>query len=676
MQKISFYSCLKIEPDSNDMMYYSRFILIRVAFIAVCVRLASAQDGTIVLNLCSTDSYYTNGSAYGTNLKSVLALISSNNLSGYGFYNISVGQNSDKVNAIGLCRGDISLSECQSCLNFSASDLYARCPTQREAIAWYDNCMFRYSNRSIFGTLETTYHTAFSPDSPPNQDKFNQALSTLLAYLRDQASLGNSTRKFAVGYTIYTIFGRVYALAQCTPDLSGQLCGKCLDWAFKQLPDVSVKQGGRVFCESCSIRYEIDQFYKSIGDALLPPPPSNGQSTKKGSNGSVIRIAILTSASTIGFMIFIMGIILFVSKRWLRGNTGNANEIGSAKSLQFDFETVKTATENFSDDHKLGQGGFGAVYKGRLAGQLVAVKRLALGSGQGDAEFKNEVLLLTKLQHKNLVRLHGFCLEGQERLLIYEFVPNGSLDQFLFDHSKSKDLDWEKRYKIIGGIARGLLYLHEDSRHRIIHRDLKASNILLDEVMIPKIADFGLARLFPGDQTKGETSKVVGTYGYMAPEYIHGRFSVKSDVYSFGVLLLELVSGRKNTHVIVSETAEDLISFAWDSWRAGTASAMIDPALKDGPTNEIMRCIQVALLCVQESMSVRPSMAAVVAMLNSYSLSLPLPSIPAFYMQDTNESEKPMSSERSAGANSSDKSKEQSGNFSTNGISITDMYPR
>ncbi|KAF5184957.1 Cysteine-rich receptor-like protein kinase, partial [Thalictrum thalictroides] len=313
-----------------------------------------------------------------------------------------------------------------------------------------------------------------------------------------------------------------------------------------------------------------------------------------------------------------------------------ADDISTVESLQFNFATVEAATENFSDDNKLGEGGFGAVYKGKLSDEReIAVKRLSRNSGQGLEEFKNEVLLLAKLQHRNLVKLLGFCVEGGEKLLVYEFVPNASLDQFIFDPIKRTYLDWERRYKIIGGIARGLLYLHEDSRDRIIHRDLKASNILLDAEMNPKIADFGMARLFVLDQTEGNTSRIVGTYGYMAPEYaMHGLFSVKTDVFSFGILVLEIISGHNNNSFYESGHAEDLLGYAWRLWQEGNVLEFLEPVLRDSfSRSEVMRCIHIGLLCAQDDVYERPTMASVVLMLNSYSVTMPMPSAPPFYSQ-------------------------------------------
>ncbi|KAI3753834.1 hypothetical protein L2E82_25898 [Cichorium intybus] len=231
----------------------------------------------------------------------------------------------------------------------------------------------------------------------------------------------------------------------------------------------------------------------------------------------------------------------------------------------FSFSTIAEATASFSPDNKIGEGGFGPVYKGMLEeGIEIAVKRLSKTSSQGLDEFKNEVICISKLQHRNLVKLLGCSIEGDEKLLIYEYMPNRGLDSCIFDTARSTLLDWTTRFNIIKGIARGLLYLHQDSRLRIIHRDLKASNVLLDRDMNPKISDFGIARSFGGNETQANTERVVGTYGYMSPEYaLDGVFSIKSDVFSFGVLVLEIVSGKRNRGFIHPEHDNNLIGHAW-----------------------------------------------------------------------------------------------------------------
>ncbi|KAK3431900.1 hypothetical protein EUGRSUZ_E03026 [Eucalyptus grandis] len=363
----------------------------------------------------------------------------------------------------------------------------------------------------------------------------------------------------------------------------------------------------------------------------------------KGNSTGTVIIAAATSFSA-GLVIGILILLIEKRKKQQRGERIEGeveDEINTVESLQFDFGTIRAATDNFSDSRKLGQGGFGAVYMGRLSNGLdIAVKRLSSNSSQGEVEFKNEVMLLARLQHRNLVRLLGFCLKGVERLLIYEFLPNSSLDQIIIDPVKHANLFWDTRHKIIMGVARGLLYLHEDSRLRIIHRDLKASNILLDSDMDPKISDFGMARLFELNQTQAETNQIVGTYGYMAPEYaMHGNFSVKSDVFSYGVLVLEIVSGQRNNLFHMGDDSEVLISYVWKNWKEGSISNIIDPPITSGSSIEIERCIHIGLLCVQENVARRPTMASVLLMLNSHSVTLQVPSRPAFFMHGGIESD-------------------------------------
>ncbi|KAK4588044.1 hypothetical protein RGQ29_019150 [Quercus rubra] len=300
--------------------------------------------------------------------------------------------------------------------------------------------------------------------------------------------------------------------------------------------------------------------------------------------------------------------------------------------LIFDLGCIVAATDNFSPINKLGQGGFGSVFKGQLSnGQEVAIKRLSNSSTQGIEEFKNEVLLIAKLQHRNLVKLFGCCIQGEEKMLIYEYMPNKSLDFFIFDHTRSSLLNWGKRFEIIIGIARGILYLHQDSRLKIIHRDLKTSNVLLDGEMNPKISDFGIARIFNGNQIQDITTRVVGTYGYMSPEYaIFGKFSTKSDVFSFGVILLEIISGKKNNSSYQRHDSLTLIGHVWELWREDRVLDIVDSSINDSfVSHEVLRCIQIGLLCVQEDAMDRPTMLAVLLML-SCETTLPSPKQPAF----------------------------------------------
>ncbi|KAK6932442.1 S-locus glycoprotein domain [Dillenia turbinata] len=324
----------------------------------------------------------------------------------------------------------------------------------------------------------------------------------------------------------------------------------------------------------------------------------------------------------------------------LRNSKENSGATGPQESSVhpnvpfYDFTTIIAATNNFTSTNKLGHGGFGSVYKGQLpSGVEIAVKRLLKDSGQGSEEFKNEVMLMAQLQHKNLVKLFGYCIERDEKILVYEYLPNKSLDNFIFDEKRKSELNWRKRYEIIVGIAKGLVYLHQDSRLTIIHRDLKASNVLLDNKLNPKISDFGIAKICGGEHNQANTRRIVGTYGYMSPEYeIFGNFSTKSDVFSFGVLLLEIISGKRNNVDYQNHPSLNLIGFVWELWKQDKALEIIDSSLEESDFSyEALRCIQVGLLCVQECAADRPAMSEVVFMLGN-NTSMPSPMKPAFVL--------------------------------------------
>ncbi|KAJ0788414.1 putative protein kinase RLK-Pelle-DLSV family [Helianthus annuus] len=314
----------------------------------------------------------------------------------------------------------------------------------------------------------------------------------------------------------------------------------------------------------------------------------------------------------------------------------------------FSFRTLKEASKNFHECNLLGKGGFGPVYRGKLQdGRLVAIKKLSFEkSHQGEAEFLAEVRMITSIQHKNLVRLLGCCCEGPQRVLVYEYMKNRSLDRIIYGKS-NQYLNWKTRFQIILGIARGLQYLHEESHIRIVHRDIKASNILLDGNFQPKIGDFGLARFFPEDQAYLSTT-FAGTLGYTAPEYvIRGELSEKADIYSFGVVVLEIISGRRNTDLTLSSETQYLPEYAWKLYERSKMINLIDPRMqKDGfSVREVMKTIHVALLCLQPLPDIRPAMSEIVAMLTWKAEMVKSPIKPAFLDRRRRENDENVSRE-------------------------------
>ncbi|KAL0911300.1 hypothetical protein M5K25_019432 [Dendrobium thyrsiflorum] len=540
------------------------------------------RSESISLTSCGTTNY-TSGSPYESNLRSLFTKLIASTWNSSSFYSTATIGSSpdDQVFGLAQCRPDVSASTCFDCLNSSAAASAkpnGGCPLSKSAALRDDGCVLRYSDQSFFSILDMSLYVWIYYGNNSNPVVFNKTVHDLMDKISPEASEANS--RFGAGQTNYSDLRDIYGMAWCTQDLSSSDCQQCLDVVAGKLQVDKVSS--QVLTVSCITRFQTSSFL-----SVLPPPPpppsqqsqtppftpegafqpspaavdggnsANGKEDQsKGKSSNTVK-KILIIALPIAFALAALCVFFLLQLRKKRAlkrlPTGHLvpkerRNMRNTESLLFDLDTIIKATNNFSEENKLGEGGFGPVYKGLLEdGQHIAVKRLSRTSTQGFVEMKNEVALVAKLQHKNLVRLLGCCFEENEMMLVYEYLPKTSLDRYLFDPTERPQLDWGTRYKIIEGIGRGLLYLHEESRLKIIHRDLKASNILLDNNMTPKISDFGLARLFHIDQTQQNTNRIAGTFGYMAPEYaMHGLLSTKSDVFSYGVLILEIITGRRN----------------------------------------------------------------------------------------------------------------------------------
>ncbi|BAF21810.1 cysteine-rich receptor-like protein kinase 6 isoform 1 precursor [Oryza sativa Japonica Group] len=668
--------------------------------------LAAGEDEPPPWVLCGpyppSGNYSKNGT-YQVNLDLLSTTLPKNTSSSPAMYATgTVGDVPDKVYGLALCRGDANASACERCVAAALRDAPRRCPLVKDVLVFYDLCQLRYSNRDFFlddDYFVTTYTLQRSRRvGAAAAAAFDAAVAVLVNATADYAA-ADSSRRYGTGEE-EGVDGdsdrpKIYALAQCTPDKTPEVCRTCLSTVIGQLPkEFSGRTGGGMFGVWCNFRYEVFPFFS--GRPLLqlpafvetpPPPPSpsatSGEKTKNRI-GTVLAIVMPAIAAILLMVVACFCCWKRIKKRRPEEQTFlsysvSSDDIQSIDSLILDLPTIRVATDDFADTKMIGQGGFGMVYKGVLPdGQEIAVKRLCQSSRQGIGELKSELILVAKLYHKNLVRLIGVCLEQQEKILVYEYMPNGSLDIVLFDTDKNRELDWGKRFKIINGIARGLQYLHEDSQLKIVHRDLKASNILLDFDYSPKISDFGLAKIFGGDQSEDVTNRIAGTYGYMAPEYaMRGNYSIKSDVFSFGVLVLEIITGRRNTGSYDSGQDVDLLNLVWEHWTRGNVVELIDPSMGDHPPIEqMLKCIHIGLLCVQKKPASRPTISSVNIMLSSNTVRLPSLSRPAFCIQEVSASDSSNPySERYPRPRHSGYS-DNSTVVSSNDLSITELVPR
>ncbi|CAK8561160.1 unnamed protein product [Lathyrus sativus] len=625
---------------------FLNFILLHIFLFAF----TNAQLPYTKFSYCQNSTEKTNNTAYQSNINKVISWINSDSAAGTVSNQTTIhssnNNNDDDVYGFYDCRGDVRGTFCQFCVNTATRDIGQRCPSSVSAIIWYELCVVGFSNHNIQGKVYTTPTWNFTGTKTVKDSTELGKAENYMRNLIGKVTSKEDNANWAFGEFDWSDNEKRYGWVQCNREISKDGCRQCLEAMLDIVPRCCrTKVKWAVLSPSCGIKIDDNKFYNLQTGSPSSPSPNPGKK-KGGSNTKTLIIIIIVS------VLVAVALLIYCVYYWRKNGVSKGellmrrtinpisfrDRVQSEDSLNGDLPMIpltliQQSTDNFSESSKLGEGGFGPVYKGILPdGTQIAAKRLSETSDQGSEEFKNEVIFIAKLQHRNLVKLLGCCFEENEKILVYEYMSNSSLNFHLFDKEKHKHLDWKLRLSIINGIARGLLYLHEDSRLRVIHRDLKSSNVLLDDEMNPKISDFGLARTFEKDQCQTKTKRVIGTYGYMAPEYaMAGIFSVKSDVFSFGVLLLEIIYGKRNGDFFLSEHMQSLLLYTWKLWCEGKSLALIDPFHKNTYVeSEVMKCIHIGLLCVQEDAADRPTMSTVVRMLGTDTVALPKPAQPAF----------------------------------------------
>nr|GEW18647.1 cysteine-rich receptor-like protein kinase 2 [Tanacetum cinerariifolium] len=542
---------------------------------------------------------------------------------------VVTGTGLDANNVLSQCYGDLSTSECLLCIAEARTTLPSCLPNVGGRV-YLRGCFMRFRNYTFFGELTGEKDRTICENNTQKSDAFGQSASK--AVLQAVETAPNSQGRHAGTQAIVTGSSNesAYATGDCWSSLDVEACRQCLQTASTSMLGCLPWSGGYALYTGCYMRYS---------DTILSNPDGNDQ--KRRSKGKTLTIVISVS-SVVAFIVASI-LALFAWKHRIESKRKQASDdtklldIVISSSLNFKYSTIEKATSSFGEANKLGQGGFGTVYKGVLPnGREIAAKRLFVNHQHRAGDFYHEVNIISSVNHKNLVKLVGFSCLGPESVLIYEYLPNKSLDHFIFDAVKGKELNWEKRFLIIVGTAEGLAYLHENSKTRIIHRDIKAANILLDSRLCAKIADFGLARSYEEDKNHISTG-IAGTLGYMAPEYIaHGQLTEKVDVYSFGVLILEVVTGKPNRAIHTSEYIHNLVSLVWEQFNQGSVEELFDPNLMlqnhtdNDVKKEIQSVVHIGLLCTQEVPSLRPTMSMALQMLSKNIKPLPMPTYPPF----------------------------------------------
>ncbi|KAL6643805.1 hypothetical protein ACP70R_018571 [Stipagrostis hirtigluma subsp. patula] len=629
-------------------------LLVVVAVVAsLWATAAVGQDDKILRPFapsCSTTGNYTDGSQYKKNLDQLLAALPAAAGDNGWFYNGSAGAGgADAVFGLIMCFADRNATQCRDCLAGAPAGITAVCPGSRNVSAAYDACVLRYSAAPLPSTADLGYAFAVYVSGEPVTSKgLGEAWLPLISKITGGAAA--SPLRLANDTSTYSSSQDMYGLAQCTRDLDAGECWRCISEYTSQLGKLFPNNtGGAIKGYSCYLRYQVGAFDITLPPAPLAPPPAppSPQPALGSSSSSKTGLVIGLSAGAASFLI-ILGLSIWLLLRRRRKQAKILRE-GREKELEeggffddepemedefekgtgpkrFRYGELAMATDNFADDRKLGEGGFGSVYRGFLEEMNleVAIKKISKGSKQGRKEYASEVRIISRLRHRNLVQLIGWCHGGGELLLVYELMPNGSLDTHLYRASNDA-LPWPLRHEIVLGLGSALLYLHQEWEQCVVHRDIKPSNVMLDASFNAKLGDFGLARLV--DHGRGShTTVLAGTMGYMDPEcMITGRANAESDVYAFGVVLLEIACGRRPM-VAQGEDVIHLVQWVWEFYGRGTILDAADAQLKgefDG--REMETVMVVGLWCAHSDRSLRPSIRQAVNVLR---LEAPLPSLP------------------------------------------------
>ncbi|XP_019185433.1 PREDICTED: cysteine-rich receptor-like protein kinase 2 [Ipomoea nil] len=530
--------------------------------------------------------------------------------------------NQPAVYAMVQCRKYLSTADCVAC--FDAAVLVTRnCSNATTyAIVIFDGCFLRYQESYFYDQITDritggTYRVC-GKRTASKQDIFNETAQELLNELLVATPRINGFYAAAKEPPSGGGGGATgYAVAQCAETVSQSSCEDCLSLAYNNIKDCLPNSAdGRAVGAGCFLRYSDTAFFADNQTTDIAPFLERESSSRKkkpillaGVVGTVVIILVLAA-------LFLWYLQSRKQNAWIRGN------ILGAKS--YIYKDLKAATNDFSEKNILGKGSFGDVYKGTLqSGDVVAVKKLTIISSREKANFETEISLITNVNHPNLIRLLGYSSNGKVLILVYEYMPNASLDRYIYGEKRGM-LNWKQRVDIILGTARGLAYLHEQFDVCIIHRDIKSSNILLDDEFQPKIADFGLARLLP-ENNSHLTTKFAGTLGYTAPEYaIHGHLSEKVDIYSFGIVILEIISGRRSSDIKIEPVTEYLLEQAWKLYENDQHLRLVDNNLDSNEyeAEEVKRMLEIALVCTQSPSNIRPSMSELVVMLSSNDASI------------------------------------------------------